>query len=52
MSVPKKDGKVSIYIDFHNLNKAYSKDDFPLLHIDVLIDNTICHPCYHSWMIS
>ena len=26
--------------DFRNLNKAFPKDDFPLPHIDVLVDNT------------
>ena len=27
-------------MDFRNLNKACPKDDFPLSHIDVLVDNT------------
>ena len=27
-------------MDFKDLNKAYLKDDFPLPHIDVLVDNT------------
>ena len=26
-------------MDFRDLNKAYLKDDFPLPHIDVLVDN-------------
>ena len=26
-------------MDFKDLNKAYLKDDFPLPHIDVLVDN-------------
>ena len=30
-------------IDFRDLNKASPKDDFPLPHIDVLVDNTIGH---------
>ena len=38
--VPKKDGKVRMCMDFRNLNKACPKDDFPLSHIDVLVDNT------------
>jgi len=38
--VMKKDGKVRICIDFRDLNWACPKDDFPLPHIDVLIDNT------------
>ncbi|RDY01033.1 Retrovirus-related Pol polyprotein from transposon 17.6, partial [Mucuna pruriens] len=38
--VPKKDGKVQMYKD---LNKASPKDNFPLPHIDVLVDNTAQH---------
>ena len=38
--VPKKDEKVRICVDFRDLNKACPKDDFPLPHIDVLVDNT------------
>ena len=38
--VPKKDGKVRMCVDFRDLNRACSKDDFPLPHIDVLVDNT------------
>lgn len=41
--VPKKDGKVKMCVDYPDLNRISSKDDFPLLHIDVLIDNTIYH---------
>ena len=40
MLVPKKDGKVRMCVDFRDLNKACPKDDFPLPHIDVLVDNT------------
>ena len=40
MHVPKKDGKVRMCVDFRDLNKACPKDDFPLPHIDVLVDNT------------
>ena len=40
MLVPKKDVKVIMCVDFINLNKACPKDDFPLLHINVLVDNT------------
>ena len=38
--VPKKDGKVRMCIDFRDLSKACPKEDFPLPHIDVLMDNT------------
>ena len=39
--VPKKDGKVRMCVDFRDLNKACPKDDFPLPHIDVLVDNIV-----------
>ncbi|KAI5385363.1 hypothetical protein KIW84_072096 [Lathyrus oleraceus] len=38
--VPKKDGKVRMCMDYCDLNKASPKDDFPLPHIDMLVDNT------------
>ena len=38
--VPKKDEKVRMCVDFRDLNKTCPKDDFPLPHIDVLVDNT------------
>ena len=37
--VPKKDEKVRMCADYQNLNRANPKDNFPLLHIDVLVDN-------------
>ena len=42
--VPKKDGKVRVCVDFRDLNKASPKDDFPLPHIDMLVDSTVEHP--------
>lgn len=41
--VPKKERKVRMCIDFRNLNKASPADDFPLPHIDILVDNTAGH---------
>ena len=41
MLVTKKDGRVRMCVDFRDLNKACLKDDFPLPHIDVLVDNTV-----------
>ena len=41
--VPKKDGKVGMCVDFRDLNKVSPKDDFPLPHIDVLVDNIAGH---------
>ena len=38
--VPKKDGKVRMCVDYRDLNRASPKDDFPLPHIEVLVDNT------------
>ena len=38
--MPKKVGKVRICVDFRDLNKASPKDDFPLPHIDILVNNT------------
>ena len=41
--VLKKDGKVRMCVDFRDLNKVSLKDDFPLSHIDVLVDNAAGH---------
>ena len=39
VSVPKKDGKVWICMDYQDLNWASPKDNFPLSHINILVDN-------------
>ena len=44
--VPKKDGKVRMCVDYMDLNRAIPKDDFPLPHIDVLVDNTSQHKVF------
>ena len=41
--VPKKDEKVRMCVDFWDIYKASPKDNFPLPHIDVLVDNTAGH---------
>lgn len=41
--VPKKGGKVRMCVDYRDLNRASPKDDFPLPHIDMLVDNTAQH---------
>ena len=38
--IPQKDDKARVCVDFRDLNKANLKDDFPLLHIDLLVDST------------
>ncbi|XP_052728311.1 uncharacterized protein LOC108320289 [Vigna angularis] len=38
--VPKKDGKVRMCVDYRDLNRSSPKDNFPLPHIDTLVDNT------------
>ena len=44
--VPKKDSKVGMYVDYRDLNRASPKYDFPLPHIDVLVDNTAQHKVF------
>ena len=39
--MPKKDGKVQMCIDYQHVNRVSIKDDFPLSHIDVLVDNIL-----------
>ena len=41
--MPKKDGKARVCVDFRDLNRESPKDDFPLPHIDILVDNTTKH---------
>ncbi|XP_070001962.1 uncharacterized protein [Nicotiana sylvestris] len=38
-----KDGKTSVCVDYHDLNKASPKDNFPLPNIHILIDNYAKH---------
>ena len=44
--VPKKNGKVQMCMDYRDLNRASPKDDFPLPHIDILVDNTTQHKVF------
>ena len=44
--VPKIYGKVRMCIDYRDLNRANPKDDFPLPHIDILVDNTTQHKVF------
>ena len=43
VSVPKKDDKVRMCIDYRDLNRVSPKNNFPLPHIDTLVDNTTKH---------
>ena len=40
VSVPKKDGKVRMCVDYRDLNRANPKNNFLLPHIDTLVENT------------
>ena len=44
--VPKKDGKVRMCVNYRDLNRASPKDNFPLPHIDTLVDNTARHSLF------
>ena len=44
--VPKKDEKVRMCVDYCDLNKVSLMDDFPLPHIDMLVDNTTHHSLF------
>ena len=37
--VPKKDGKVRMCVDYRDLNQASPEDNFPLPHINTLVNN-------------
>ena len=37
--VSKKDNKIKVCVDIRDSNKVSPKDDFPLPHIDILVDN-------------
>ena len=42
----KKDGKVQMCVDYRDLNRASPNDNFPLPHIDNLVDNTTKHSLF------
>ncbi|XP_070035629.1 uncharacterized protein [Nicotiana tomentosiformis] len=43
VTVPKKDGKTGVCVDYRDLNKPSPKDNFPLPNIHILIDNYTKH---------
>ena len=42
----KKDGKVQMCVDYRDLNRASPNDNFPLPHIDTLVDNITKHSLF------
>ena len=52
VSIPNNDEKVRMSIDYQDLNKESPKDNFPLLHVDNLVDNTTKHffAFFHGWI--
>lgn len=45
--VRKKKGPIHCCIDFCNFEKAYPKDEFPLLNKGILVDTTIGHSIFN-----
>ena len=41
--IPQNDSNVRVCVDFQYLNKTSPKDDFPLPHIDMLVDSMTSH---------
>ena len=41
--IPQNDSNVRVCVDFRHLKKASPKDDFPIPHIDMLVDSTTGH---------
>jgi hypothetical protein len=44
--IPKKNGKLRIYIDFRKLNVAIKKDPYPLPFIDEMLNTVIRYEAY------
>ena len=42
--VKKQNGKWKVCVDFTDLNRAFSKDPFPMLKVDQLVNATYGHP--------
>jgi hypothetical protein len=47
--IPKKEDKIKVCVNFRNSNRASPKNNFPLPHIDMLVDNT-AHSSIYSFM--
>ena len=46
VSIRKKNRQIRVCVDFRDMNKTCSKDDFPLLNIDLLINATSGHEMF------
>ena len=46
VSGSKKDDKVRMCVDYRDLNRVSPKDNFPLSHINTLVDNTTKHSLF------
>ena len=44
--VPKEEGTFRFCVDFRDFNRASPKDNFPLPHIDMLVDNAAYNSTY------
>jgi hypothetical protein len=51
MPVNKKQGTIRVCTDFHDLNKACPKDNFPTPFIDQIIDECAVVKPFRSWMV-
>jgi len=38
--------KIRVCVDFRDLNRTSPKDNFPLSHLDMLVDNATCNSIY------
>ena len=44
--VPEEEDKIRVCVDFRNLNRTSPKDNFPLSHLDLLVDNAARNSIY------
>ena len=49
--VYKKNGKLRVYIDFRDLNKATPMDGYPMPIVDMLVDAAVRHKVISLWMV-
>jgi len=44
--VPEQEDKIRVCVDFRDLNRTSPKDNFPLSHLDILVDNAARNSIY------